>query len=117
MNAAEQIADEYGVESLGQQLDVTDRDATIAAFNAVSRRLGVPQVLVTAAGIEINNDSVKVTADEWRKVIDVNSDRDFFSAQAFGSGLLQAGLPGSAIPGSLVNVGIHRERASMGSVL
>ena len=37
-NAAEQIADEHGVESLGQQLDVTDRDATIAAFNAVERQ-------------------------------------------------------------------------------
>ena len=35
-DAAERIADEYGVESLGQQLDVTDRDATIAAFDAVS---------------------------------------------------------------------------------
>ena len=73
------------------------------------RRLGVPQVLVTAAGIEINNDSVKVTADEWRKVIDVNLTGTFFSAQAFGSALLQAGLPGSAIlissmSGFIVNV-------------
>lgn len=108
-DAAKQIADEYGVESLGQQLDVTDRDATIAAFNAVDRRLGVPQVLVTAAGIEINNDSVNVTADEWRKVIDVNLTGTFFAAQAFGSALLQAGLAGSAIlissmSGFIVNV-------------
>jgi NAD(P)-dependent dehydrogenase (short-subunit alcohol dehydrogenase family) len=108
-NAAEQIADEYGVESLGQQLDVTDRAATIAAFNAVDKRLGVPQVLVTAAGIEINNDSVNVTADEWRKVIDVNLTGTFFSAQAFGGALLQAGLAGSAIlissmSGFIVNV-------------
>jgi NAD(P)-dependent dehydrogenase (short-subunit alcohol dehydrogenase family) len=107
--AAKQIADEYGVESLGQRLDVTDRDATIAAFDAVGGRLGVPQVLVTAAGIEINNDSVDVTADEWRKVIDVNLTGTFFAAQAFGSALLQAGLPGSAIlissmSGFIVNV-------------
>ena len=95
--AAKQIADEYGVESLGQRLDVADQDATIAAFDAVGGRLGVPQVLVTAAGIEINNDSVNVTADEWRKVIDVNLTGTFFAAQAFGSGLLQVGLPGSAI--------------------
>lgn len=108
-DAAKQIADKYGVESLGQQLDVTDRDATIAAFNAVGGQLGVPQVLVTAAGIEINNDSVNVTADEWRKVIDVNLTGTFFAAQAFGSALLQAGLPGSAIlissmSGFIVNV-------------
>ena len=108
-DAAMQIADEHGVESLGQQLDVTDQDATAAAFDAVSAQLGVPQVLVTAAGIEINNDSVKVTADEWRKVIDVNLTGTFFSVQAFGGALLQAGLPGSAIlissmSGSIVNV-------------
>jgi NAD(P)-dependent dehydrogenase (short-subunit alcohol dehydrogenase family) len=108
-DAAKQIADEHGVESLGQQLDVTDQDATAAAFDAVSGQLGVPQVLVTAAGIEINNDSVKVTAGEWRKVIDVNLTGTFFSVQAFGGALLQASLPGSAIlissmSGSIVNV-------------
>ena len=108
-DAAKQIADEYGVESVGQQLDVTDQDATVAAFDAVSSQLGVPQVLLTAAGIEINDDSVNVTADEWRKVIDVNLAGTFFAAQAFGSALLQAGLPGSAIlissmSGVIVNV-------------
>jgi NAD(P)-dependent dehydrogenase (short-subunit alcohol dehydrogenase family) len=108
-DAAEQLADEYGVESLGQQLDVTDQDATVAAFDAVSRRLGVPQVLLTAAGIEINDDSVSVTADQWRKVIDVNLNGTFYAAQAFGRGLLAAGLPGSAVlissmSGVIVNV-------------
>lgn len=108
-DAAKQIAAEYGVETLGQQLDVTDQDATVAAFDAVSSQLGVPQVLLTAAGIEINGDSVNVTADEWRKVIDVNLAGTFFAAQAFGSALLQAGLPGSAIlissmSGVIVNV-------------
>lgn len=108
-DAAKQIADEYGVESLGQRLDVTDQDATVAAFDAVASQLGVPQVLLTAAGIEINGDSVQVTADEWRKVIDVNLAGTFFAAQAFGRALLQAGLPGSAIlissmSGVIVNV-------------
>jgi NAD(P)-dependent dehydrogenase (short-subunit alcohol dehydrogenase family) len=108
-DVAKQIAGEYGVEALGQQLDVTDRDATIAAFDAVGGRLGVPQVLLTAAGIEMNSDSVDVTADEWRKVIDVNLTGTFFAVQAFGSALLQAGLTGSAIlissmSGVIVNV-------------
>ena len=65
--------------------------------------------MLTAAGIEINEDSIDVTADNWRKVIDVNLTGTFFSAQAFGRGLLGAGLPGSAIlvssmSGSIVNV-------------
>ncbi|RFA10691.1 oxidoreductase [Subtercola boreus] len=106
---AQQIADEFGVRAMGQKLDVTDQAATAAAFAAVTARLSVPQVLLTAAGIEINGDSVDVTAAQWRKVIDVNLTGTFFSAQAFGHGLLEAGLPGSAIlissmSGLIVNV-------------
>jgi NAD(P)-dependent dehydrogenase (short-subunit alcohol dehydrogenase family) len=109
VDSAQQIAEEYGVRAYGQQLDVTDQDATFAAFAAVAEHVGTPQVLLTAAGIEINKDSVEVTAQEWRKVIDVNLTGTFFAAQAFGSRLLQLGLPGSAIfiasmSGSIVNV-------------
>lgn len=108
-DTAQQIADDFGVRTLGQRLDVTDQQATLAAFDAVSEQLGVPQVLLTAAGIEINGDSIDVTADEWRKVIDVNLNGTFFAAQAFGRGLLSAGLPGSAVliasmSGLIVNV-------------
>ena len=108
-DAAKSISDEYGVETLGLHLDVTDQDATNAAFDSITDTLGVAQVLLTAAGIEINGDSVDVSADRWRKVIDVNLTGTFFSAQAFGRGLLTAGLPGSAIlissmSGLIVNV-------------
>lgn len=95
--AAQQITADFGVRTLGRRLDVTDQDATNAAFDAVHAELGVPQVLLTAAGIEINGDSIDVTADQWRKVIDVNLTGTFFASQAFGRGLLHAGLPGSAI--------------------
>ena len=64
---------------------------------------------LTAAGIEINEDSIDVSARNWRKVIDVNLTGTFFSAQAFGRGLLTAGVPGSAVlissmSGEIVNV-------------
>lgn len=106
---AQSIADDYGVDAFGQRLDVTDQDATAQVFGAIRDRLGVPQVLLTAAGIEVNKDSVDMTAAEWRKVIDVNLTGTFFAAQAFGRGLLDAGLPGSAVfiasmSGSIVNV-------------
>jgi len=96
-DSAQRIADEFGVRAYGRRLDVTDQDATDAAFRDIADRLGVPQVLLTAAGIEINGDSIDVTAAEWRKVIDVNLTGTFFAAQAFGRGLLEAELPGSAI--------------------
>jgi len=108
-DTAAHLADEYGTEVIGQRVDVTDQAAVADAFVKIGSRMGVPQVLLTAAGIEINQDSVDVTADQWRKVIDVNLTGTFFAAQAFGSALLEAGLPGSAIfiasmSGSIVNV-------------
>ncbi len=108
-DSAQAIADDFGVRALGMRLDVTDQDATAAAFARIGAELSVPQILLTAAGIEINGDSVDVTAAQWRKVIDVNLTGTFFSAQAFGRGLLDAGLPGSAImiasmSGLIVNV-------------
>lgn len=107
--AAKAISEDYGVDAFGQRLDVTDQEATDTAFAAITDRLGVPQVLLTAAGIEINGDSIDVSANNWRKVIDVNLTGTFFAAQAFGRGLLGAGLPGSAIlissmSGLIVNV-------------
>lgn len=103
------IATDFGVRTYGQRLDVTDQDATNATFDAVRDELGVPQVLLTAAGIEINEDSIDVDAAAWRKVIDVNLTGTFFASQAFGRGLLASGLPGSAIliasmSGLIVNV-------------
>ncbi|MFW0795685.1 SDR family oxidoreductase [Gordonia sp. CPCC 205515] len=108
-SSAAQLHDKHGVETLGLHLDVTDQDATASAFDTVTKSLGVPQVLLTAAGIEINGDSVDVTAAQWRKVIDVNLTGTFFATQAFGRGLLEAGLPGSAVlvasmSGVIVNV-------------
>ncbi|GAA3604469.1 SDR family oxidoreductase [Microlunatus ginsengisoli] len=108
-DVARELADSYHVKAVGHRLDVTDQQATFAAFDEVGAALGVPQVLLTAAGIEINGDSVDVTADAWRKVIDVNLTGTFFAAQAFGKGLLDAGRSGSAIfiasmSGSIVNV-------------
>ena len=108
-DVADGLAAEFGVQAFGQRLDVTDQDATNAAFDAIHERLGVPQILLTAAGIEINGDSIDVPAGHWRKVIDVNLTGTFFATQAFGRGLLNAGLPGNAVlissmSGSIVNV-------------
>ncbi|GAA1488076.1 SDR family oxidoreductase [Brachybacterium sacelli] len=103
------IADFHGVRAMGRRLDVTDQEATNAAFAEIGDELGVPQVMLSAAGIEINGPSIDVSAEDWRAVIDVNLTGTFFAAQAFGRGLLESGLPGSAVliasmSGLIVNV-------------
>lgn len=107
--SAERLAAEHGVDAIGLGVDVTDQAAVGQAFAEATARLGTPRTLVTAAGITIWNDSIDVSAAEWRRVMSVNLDGTFFAAQAFGRGLLDAKLPGSAVfvasmSGSIVNV-------------
>ena len=107
------LAADYSVRTFATHVDVTDADSVARAFNEVRHDLGVPQILITAAGITIWNDSASVSAEEWRKVMAVNLDGTFFAAQAFGQNLLEVGLPGSAVlissmSGSIVNVPQHQ---------
>jgi NAD(P)-dependent dehydrogenase (short-subunit alcohol dehydrogenase family) len=107
--SATRLSGEFGVQTASAVADVTSPNSLASAFEKVTSELGVPQILVTAAGITVWNDSVNVTAEEWRRVLGVNLDGTFFAAQAFARGLLKSGLPGSAIfissmSGSVVNV-------------
>ena len=107
--SARGLADRHGISAIGVQTDVTDQADVRRAFDQVNAELGLPTVLVTAAGITIWNDSVEVSAEEWRKVVSVNLDGTFFAAQSFARGLIGQPRPGSAIfissmSGSIVNV-------------
>lgn len=112
-DAADRLATDTGVATHAAVADVTDPHSLDAGFTAAEQALGTARVLVTAAGITIWNDSVDVSADEWRKVLAVNLDGTFFAAQQFGRRLLAAGLSGSAVflssmSGSIVNVPQHQ---------
>lgn len=107
--AAESLAHDSGCRVLGLRTDVTDSSAVEAAFARVRNELGLPRVLLTAAGITVWNDSVAVSPQEWRRVISVNLDGTFFAAQAFARGLLASSSSGTAVfiasmSGSVVNV-------------
>ena len=111
--SAAELAATHGVKAVGVHVDVTDQDAVDAAFADVTEQLGVPNVLVTAAGITVWNDSVDVSAEEWRRVVSVNLDGTFFAAAAFGRGLLAAQAPGAAVlissmSGLIINVPQHQ---------
>lgn len=112
--SAEQLAGETGVRAVGQRCDVTDEASVAAAFTAVESALGRPTVLVNAAGVAVWGDSEAVTADEWRRVLDINLTGTFLCCQAFARPLL-AGAPASdpvaqdGVPprgvGAVVNIG------------
>ncbi len=111
--SARELAAAYGVRAVGIQMDVTDQEAVDAAFAQVRAEIGLPDRLVTAAGITVWNDSVAIRTPEWRRVVNINLDGTFFAATAFARGLLAEKQPGSAIfissmSGLIINVPQHQ---------
>lgn len=111
--SAARLAAETGAATASALVDVTDAASVDAAFAAVRERLGVADVLVTAAGITIWGDSADVEPGTWSKVVDVNLNGTFYSTQAFARPLLAEGREGSAIlissmSGRVVNVPQHQ---------
>lgn len=83
--AAEQAADDArgrGVDAVGIGVDVSDRDAVVAAFDKVRGELGPVAVLVTAAGYSRIDDYLELTPEVWNRVIDVNLTGTFHCTQA-----------------------------------
>ena len=81
--------------------DVTDREA----LRAIRDRIGAPDVLVNNAGIDqppdpsLGGGIESVDADEFLRVLDVNTRGVFVVTQVFGSAMAEAGR------GSIVNIG------------
>lgn len=98
-DGATDFAEEHGVRATGVRVDVTDADAVTAAFAAVSEHLGAPDVLVNAAGVAIWAESEDQSAQEWRRVVDINLTGTFLTCQAFARHALRRGS------GTVVNVG------------
>jgi NAD(P)-dependent dehydrogenase (short-subunit alcohol dehydrogenase family) len=112
-DSARAIAEEFGVNSVGVQADVTDEESIAAAFTRVGDTLGTPTILVNAAGIAAWEDSVSVSRASWQRVIDINLTGTFLCCQALARACLAADRPGvivnvSSMSASVVNVPQHQ---------
>lgn len=80
-------------------LDVTDEAQVQKVFDVVAARFGQIDVVVNNAGIAgVDKPTHEITAEEWRKVMDVNVNAVFFCTKAAISHLRKAG------GGSIVNL-------------
>lgn len=95
--AAEQIAAEYHVRTMGIACRVENRDAVFKMVDQVDRELGIPDLLLNNAGICVGGDSENLSGEEWGINIDVNLNGAFYVMQAFGKKLLEKGKPGSIV--------------------
>lgn len=82
--SAEQVGKERGVRAAAYGLDVTDPQAVEATFDEIEQHFGHIDVLIGAAGIVENIPAEEYPPERWRKIVDVNINGLFFTAQAAG---------------------------------
>jgi len=100
-NAAQTLhteLDELGVKSYSEKFDVADFDACQSFVNTVVKEFGGFDILVNNAGITKDNLLMRMTKDDWDRVIKVNLDSVFnFSKVALRPLLKRKG-------GSIINM-------------
>lgn len=96
----------FGADVAAGEADVTNRASLEAALAWCGRTLGRPTILVNNAGIDAppsagaTSPAIEdMSADAWKKVLDVNVVGAFQAAQVFGGAMLAAGA------GSIINIG------------
>lgn len=113
--AAEAVAGEIvaaGGTSLAVQADVSNGAAVASMVQAIEKELGSVDILVNNAGITRYvpfPDLGKVTAEQWRRIMDVNVTGAFLCAQAVAPGMEARGA------GKIVNVASNSALTDAGS--
>lgn len=85
LDEGEEVAEEIrsrGGEAIFYKLDVTDRDAVKRMVDAVVERYGRIDILINNAGITRDAQFLKMTEEDWDKVIAVNLKGVFNVTQA-----------------------------------
>jgi NAD(P)-dependent dehydrogenase (short-subunit alcohol dehydrogenase family) len=111
--AAADLAERTGAEAVGVTADVTSPESVARAFDVAQERLGLPTVLLCAAGVALEADSLDLSLAAWQRVLDVNLNGTFLACQEFARRCTAASQPGtivniSSMSGQVVNVPQHQ---------
>jgi len=87
-----------GGAAIGVEADVTDRAGVEAAVAEVADRLGAPTILVNNAGLHVFGPFLKIDAETWARVLDINLTGTYHCCQAVLPHMLGAGW------GRIVNI-------------
>jgi NAD(P)-dependent dehydrogenase (short-subunit alcohol dehydrogenase family) len=96
--ATEEAVRALGAPVLSVEVDVSDETGVRTARDRVLDRFGRVDVLVNNAGISLIAPAEDTTAEQWRRVLDVNLTGPFLLCRDFGRAMLERGR------GSIVNV-------------
>ena len=86
-----------GARGIGVGCDVRDPQAVAAAFDAVEKELGLPDVLVNNAAGNFPVPAEDLSPNGWRAVVDIVLSGTFHCSREFGRRHIAARLPGSIL--------------------
>ncbi len=102
------LTQETGRDAFAIKTDVTSPDDVGEMTNAVLQRYGRLDIAFCNAGICINVPAAEMTYEQWKKVVDVNLNGVFLTAQAAGKVMLKQGsgsiINTASMSGHIVNV-------------
>ncbi|HEX5994874.1 MAG TPA: SDR family oxidoreductase [Jiangellales bacterium] len=87
----EQMSAGHPEIAAGIECDVADPDSVARAYRQVDEVLGGLDVLIANAGISIRHNFLDITPQEWRKVMAVNLDGVFHTAQQAARRMVETG--------------------------
>jgi gluconate 5-dehydrogenase len=96
--AAAELCEQYGVDSLGLACDVRDRAQIDAVVETTVARFGTIDVLINNSGTTWGAPAAELPLEGWQKVIDVNLTGLFSFTQAVGRVMIRQER------GSIINI-------------
>ena len=98
LQAAQELSRDYGVNAVGFSADITNQEQTEAMAQAAIAEFGRIDILINSAGINIRGPIDELTADDFKKVMDVNVTGTWLASRAVTPFMKQAGR------GSIINL-------------
>ncbi|MFF4234292.1 SDR family NAD(P)-dependent oxidoreductase [Actinomadura geliboluensis] len=82
----------HGCEAASVSADLASRDAVAEAADAAAAAFGEPDILVSAAAVNLRPPMDELGADVWDATMAVNLDAPFLLGQRFGPGMAERGF-------------------------
>lgn len=82
---------EIGPSAAAFALDVEDEASIIAAYDAIEARLGAPDTVIANAGINVQGPALDLAAEDFDKVMGVNTRGVFLTAREGARRMIRAG--------------------------
>ncbi len=86
-----------GGKALALAMDVADEAAVEAGFDKVVSAFGIPDILISNAGIQHINPIESVELKDWKRMLAIHLDGSFLTARAFVRRVYPTGRGGSVI--------------------